>query len=221
MSTIQIVLVRVVPLMLLMNLAGCANDIQTAHNALPQTIPASVDDWNHGLNHVDFIQNFQLSDYAKIVMLAADTASVHLPPKDDNTYQPVTETLAKTSSIFSDALSEKLKGVIHVEATGKSETGKSLTIQLRVIDMDPGSQAMRYWVGLGAGKAHTQIEGDIVDSSTGKTLASFKDDDYGSGGFFGGGYGDLLSNEVQTIGHNVGSLLEAFAPASRAASAYR
>ena len=78
--------------------------------------------------------------------------------------------------------------------------------------MDPGSQSMRDWVGFGAGKAHTHIEGDILDEATGQTFASFKDDDYGSFGMFGGGYSDLLTNEVQTIGHNVAALLEAYAP---------
>ena len=214
MSIVHGSFLRFAPAMLLALLVGCANDVQTAHDALPTTMPASVDDWNHGLNHVDFMQTFQLLDYTKVIVLPADTASVVLPPKDDNTFQPVVDTLSRTSSIFSAALSEKLRKTIPVETGSQPESAKVLNIRLRVTVMDPGSQAMRYWVGLGAGKAHTHIDGDIVDSASGRTLASFKDDDYGSGGIFGGDYSGLLTNEVQTIGHNAGSLLEAFAPAT-------
>ena len=196
---------------------GCASEQQKARNALPQTYPATISKWNNGLNHVEFVQPFQLNDYAKVVVLPVDSSGTKLPPSDENTYKPVTVILSKSADLFVEGIRGKVKALIPVEAStpAAGEAGKWLKVQIRILEMDPGSQAMRYWVGMGAGRAHTRIEGDLIDAQTNQALLHFQDDDYGSAGLFGGGYEALLTNEVQTIGENFGVLLIAFTPAEK------
>lgn len=191
---------------------GCANEQETARGAVPASFPATVDHWNDGkLDHVEFLQKFQLSDYSKVVVAPCDTSAVTLPAKDSNTFEPVNSVLAHSTDLLAEGLRSKLKGIVPVETGPAPAAGgpRVLLIQPKVKEMEPGSAAARFWVGMGTGGAYTAIEGQIADSQTGQPLIRFQNGERRSD--FARGYEGLLSEEVTATGEALGVLLEAFA----------
>jgi hypothetical protein len=197
---------------------GCAHEEserEISQQALPASVamPITVDQWNNGtITRVEFLRPFRLSDYKKVMVLPADTSSVVLPAKDENTYAPVTGTLSQTTDIFTRAVRAKLEDIIPVEAStsGQSSGGKTMKLQLRVRAMEPGSYAQRAWVGGGFGHTYTDISGDVVDAETGQTLLRFEDESRGVNQGLDTSYDTLLAGSVEIIGQHVGILLEAF-----------
>ena len=196
-------------LFVLIAAAGCGHPSKS----LPASYPATVRSWHHGtLDSVEFVERFALSDYQTVLVEPVETQGVPLPPAKDNTYKPVTDALAKATTLVSTGVRQGVKGAVAVDsAPSRSSTGagKELLVRSTVLIMDPGSQAARYWVGFGAGKAETRIKGEIVDGSSGRTLARFEDSAETSGGLFGGGYA-LLEGHLTDLGSHIGTLVTAF-----------
>src|SRR5437016_8935712 len=75
-------------------ISGCAT---TA--VRPTQYPSSAKDWN-GIDSVEFLKEFHLQNYSRLMVEPLDTSATQLPPKDENTYQPVMGVLKKTDSIL-------------------------------------------------------------------------------------------------------------------------
>jgi hypothetical protein len=193
---------------------GCASERETAQKALPPVIPTTVENWNGKIQRVIFVKKFQLTDYGKVVVAPVDVSGVKVPPPEDSTHAAVADIVNRTTDLLAGGMRMKLKDVTPVEIAGAANpaSGKALLVRARVTDMNPGSQAQRYYVMYSAGGAYSAIEGEIVDQQTGETLVKFTDAEYRDGGMFSGGYSDLLSDEVMGCGQNVGLLIEAFSP---------
>lgn len=196
---------------LLMAAGGCASEQESARRALPAAIPASVDHWNGGkLDHVEFVHNFKLSDYSKVVVEACDTSGAKLPAKDSNTYAPVTTVLSRSTELLANGMRSKLNNIVTVETGQTPATGASkvLLVQTKIGEIEPGSAALRFWIGMGAGGAYADVEGQIVDSESGQTLLRFENGERRSD--FLRDYAGLLNEEITATGQAVGILLEAF-----------
>ena len=204
--------------MLCLVCGGCANERDSARRALPDSFPASVNDWDGRIDHVDFTTNLDLTHYAKVVVAPVDTSAVPLPPKDDNTYEPTTNVLARATDLLANGIRNKLSGIIPVEAqssTAPATSGNVLLVRVKITELNPGSQAARYWVGFGAGASTSAFQGEVADSTNGQALVKFQNAKNRSMGAFGGGYTELLTDQIVTAGQDIGVLLEAFAPPAK------
>lgn len=77
--------------------------------------------------------------------------------------------------------------IIYEEVT--LSTGKTkgvLLMQGTIIKFDEGSRAKRYWIGLGAGKAHCKIQVIFINKETGEELSRTNFDGMLVMGVFGG-----------------------------------
>ena len=82
----------------------------------------------------------------------------------------------------------------------------------RFTELNPGSQATRLWIGLGAGKSKVCLKGRLIDSNN-KALGEFSDCRNGLGW---GNSADELENSTQSIGDNIAGLLTGWANGSYA-----
>lgn len=91
--------------------------------------------------------------------------------------------------------------------------GKSagtLIVRAKVLNMDPGSRAARYWAGFGAGAARAELSGEVVDAATGKVLLRFQQERRSGVGVAGGDYVNLMNRNLRAIGEDVALILSAF-----------
>jgi hypothetical protein len=199
------------PAVLLACAAGCAvNEAAEARKALPAHYPAVVNNWRGRVERVEFNEPFSLDEYTAVVFLPLDTAHTPLPP-NDNTYEPTVQALARSTTVVSQGVERKLKLVPVTVATSQQPPGgKVVVLRAAVTEMNPGSQAARYWVSFGAGSAGTRISGEVLDGPTGRTLLRFKDGSVTGGGMFGGGYDEVLDANMKQLGEDLGVLLSGF-----------
>jgi len=188
-------------------LAGCAT---TSTSQKPTKFSSSAKDWN-GIDSVEFVQDFKVEDYARLVVLPLDTSKTALPPKEENTFAPVVLVLKKSDDLFRSHVAEKLRGILDVtNQLGEPPPAGTLLVRGRIADMHPGSQAARYWGGFGAGSAWVKINGEVADPKSGAVFLKFEQQRIGAMGLFGGSYDALLSDCVESIGNDVGRMISVF-----------
>ncbi len=99
---------------------------------------------------------------------------------------------------FQDELVAQIQqtGVFQRVTQAGSEGSPALNLRVFVTALDPGSQAMRFWVGMGAGSARVDMEGEVVATSTNQSLFRFVDARSGDdvAGLFGSE--DLMGDDL-------------------------
>ena len=95
---------------------------------------------------------------------------------------------------FADYYEEKLREYLYAE-DGFSE-GEDLTVQFRFIQLDKGSRAARYFIGLGAGKGALTIETVFLDAD-GVEVAKIQSGGEIAGGFAGGGFREAIAKAAE------------------------
>lgn len=173
------------------------------------TAPGSYKEWGPDIDEVTINKTFKLADYAKIVVREFDTEGAKLPEKDDNTYEPVQKVLASATEGFVQGLRGSVEPEVDIDDK-ETDAADTLIIRGKVLTMDPGSQAARYWAGFGAGAARVKIEAEIVDAKSGEVLVKFTQERRSGVGAFGGGYVELMQRSLNQIGEDAANLLKAF-----------
>lgn len=79
------------------------------------------------------------------------------------------------------------------------QTAQVLVMENVLVSYEKGSQAARYFVGMGAGKAYCTIQSRFVDKSTGEQVLKANFEGELSGGFFGGEAKDSAKGVVSSI----------------------
>lgn len=173
------------------------------------TEPGKYKEWGPDIDEVEIVRKFKASDYKTIVVQPFATDGVKLPDKDDNTYEPVKKVLDSAAEGFVQGL----RGSVDQKVTVSDKPGKSsdtLIIRGKVVTLDPGSKAARYWAGFGAGAAKAKIEGEIVDAKSGQVLARFTQERRSGVGMMGGDYQELMQRNLNAIGEDVAAIVKAF-----------
>lgn len=176
----------------------------------PSTEPGRYTEWNDEIDELEVVETFKLSDYSKVVVEPFGTDDTPLPEKDDNTYEPVKEVLKDPAGPFAEGLTGELKGKIAVSQGSAGKDTGTLVVRTKVLTLDPGSRAARYWAGFGAGAARAEVSGEVVDAATGKVLLRFKQERRSGVGVAGGDYVKLMQRNLRTIGEDVALILNAF-----------
>jgi len=200
---------RVLLALLVVTIAGLPLYARGKKSAGAPTAPGTYEEWGPDIDKIEIVKTFKFADYSKVVVEPFDTDSVKLPDKDDNTYEPVKKVLASSTEGFVQGLRGSVEAKVSVdEKPGKG--ADTLIIRGKVVGMDPGSRAARYWAGFGAGAARAKIEGEIVDAKTGGVLARFTQERRSGMGMAGGDYQELMQRNLNAIGEDVAKLLKAF-----------
>jgi len=76
----------------------------------------------------------------------------------------------------------------------------------KVVTIDGGSRALRYWVSFGAGATRFAVDGRAVKAD-GRTLGEFADERRSGVGFFGGEYDLLLKKCAGAVGEDVAEMI--------------
>jgi hypothetical protein len=174
------------------------------------TTPGKYTDWDGEMDELEVVSTFRLADYGSILVETFDTSSTPLPKRNDNTYAPVQYVLAHATLPFTDGLASLLRMPVAAGEPGRRGEAGELHVRGKVTEMDPGSQAARYWAGFGAGAARTEITGEVVDGETGAVLLRFRQERRSGVGALGGGYGELMDRNLITIGEDLGNVLRHF-----------
>ena len=172
------------------------------------TTPGTYTDWNGEIDQFEIVETFSLADYSKIVVGEFSTDGVELPDPEDNAYEPVQKVLEDVRTPIANGI--RKKGPKLPVEVGDGGGEGVLLVRGRILEMNPGSQAARYWGGFGAGAAGTKIEGELVDAASGRVLVRFTQERRSGTGAFGGGYVELLKRNLHTVGRDVGIGLKQF-----------
>lgn len=211
MPTIRSLTVLAVALAVALLAAGPAEAKKKKKRGNVPTEVGTYTDWNGDIDRLEIVESFSAADYSKLVVGEFATDGVPLPEADDNAYEPVKTALADVATPLANGVREGSDGFA-VETGGEGDAGGEGTLLLRgrVLEMDPGSKAARYWAGFGAGAARTKVEGELVDAASGRVLLRFTQERRSGVGAFGGGYVELLRRNLFAIGEDVGAGLTRF-----------
>ncbi len=176
------------------------------------TAPGKYTDWQDEIDQLEVVETFSAADYGKVVVEGFDTAETALPEADDNSYAPTKQVLADVAGPFAEGLRGELRGkAVEVGQAGGAGEGKAaLVVRGKVLEMDPGNRAARYWGGFGAGAARAHLSGEVVDSETGKVLLRFEQERRSGVGVAGGDYLKLMQRSLRAIGEDLALILQAF-----------
>jgi hypothetical protein len=189
---------------------GLAFPTQTCAARKGATAPGTYRDWNGDIDEVTILQTFRADSYNDIVVESFDSTGVKLPDPRDNTYQAVQSAIRLVKPAFIEGLQAKLRHKLADAGYVPRGKGRGLVIRARLIKLDPGSQAARYFAGFGAGAVKVAMTGEIVDAASGKVLVRFRQERRSGFGAFGGGYGALFVRTARQIGGDVAGLINAF-----------
>jgi hypothetical protein len=173
------------------------------------TEPGTYKEWKDEIDELEIVQSFKLSDYSRIVIAPLDTDETPLPEKGDNTYHPVKQVLADPDDAFIEGVRNEMEGSLKVEKGSKGGPG-ALLVRARIEEMDPGSQAARYFAGFGAGSARTKIVGEIIDGGTKEVLLRFEQERRSGVGVAGGDYVSLMNRNLEAVGEDLALIFNSF-----------
>lgn len=90
---------------------------------------------------------------------------------------------------------------------GEGTEGAAAKLRIYVTSLNPGSHALRFLVGFGAGSARIEAEGEATDLATGESLFRFAD--ARSGGDASGIFGseELMKDDLQAMAKNIASAI--------------
>ena len=172
------------------------------------TEPGKYKAWGPDIDEIEIVKKFSFADYKHIVVKPLDTDDTPLPQKDDNTYEPVKKVLASVTEGYVQGLRGEVAPDVSIDDSAKG--GDTLLIRGKVIEMDPGSKAARYWAGFGAGAARAKLEIEIVDAKSKDVLVRFTQERRSGVGVMGGGYQELMQRNLNQIGEDTAKLLKLF-----------
>ena len=103
-------------LLLSLCVSVCATAPVQAKRAPVSTAPGSYEDWGPDIDAVEIARTFRLADYERLAVEPFATDDVALPPSDENTYEPVRNTLGRFTTIFAQGLRETLAKPVEMTA---------------------------------------------------------------------------------------------------------
>ncbi|MEO1404971.1 MAG: DUF4410 domain-containing protein [Pseudomonadota bacterium] len=133
-----------------------------------------------------------------VAACASGSTTVLEPAQSDFRAETITVRQAEDTVEVDQAVSEEygVKLAEYLYEEGVFSEGGDITVEYRFIQMEEGSRALRYVVGLGAGKASMTIESVFLDQE-GNELAKIQSGGEISGGLFGGGLNEAVAKAAK------------------------
>jgi len=114
---------------------------------------------------------------------------------------------------FGLAIAEEIAGALrdrghNAEAVpmGGAHSGH-VVITGKVVRIDAGSRALRYWVGYGAGAAKVGVEGSVTKVDGGEA-GTFRHERWSGFGVFGGNSVSLVQKCVRAVGRDIAEMID-------------
>lgn len=200
-----------VPARLVFALLACFAFVSAhAKQAAVPTAPGSYTDWGPDIDRIEIARTFRLGDYTHVVVEPFAINGVSLPPADENTYEPTRNVLDRFTPLFVAGLRDGELSQSIESAASPGSAAQVLRLRGKVVVLDPGSRAKRYWGGFGAGAVRVEIHGEIVDGASGDVLVTFEQQRRSGFGGFGGGYEELMERTIRQVAQDTAHLLEQF-----------
>ena len=180
------------------------------------TAPGTYKEWND-IDEVEIVQTFKFADFGGLIVTPLDKSAVKLPPESENTYAPTKLIFDASDGFLLEGLKQGVgefrKGFLidtRPEAAVASYDSKVLVMRAKLLMLDPGSQAGRYFGGFGAGAGKAKISVELVDHTDGKVLARFTHEKRSGSGMMGGSYEKVMSKSIREVGKDFAKGLRAF-----------
>jgi hypothetical protein len=131
------------------------------------------------------------------------------------TQREAAETMRNTAPLaFREAFKRQLAesgafSDVEVLEEGADVPEGALVVEGEFTELNPGSRAKRYMVGMGAGRSKICIAGRVLES-TGETLVKFEDCRSGAMGWFGGRSEGMMSQDVYLSAQNLANFVTAW-----------
>ena len=204
----QIVRAFVVPLIALsLALGGCGAMQTTAHEPLGAGgLKPTAEDKDAGL--VGIAPGFQLKDYSVVVVREFKVTEPEVNDEDDR------KLVAEMPSFLQGELVRRLREsglftrIVNANETDyTSGTEKALLLEGEITRLAPGSRALRYWVGFGAGRSKAQAETRFVDAQSGQPVLVIADRRVAAYGVFGGDSREHLRESFDDMARDLAKFL--------------
>ncbi len=206
----QTVRVFVVPLIVVFSLAlgGCIGAMQTtAHAPLGASgLTPTVEDKDAGL--VGISPGFQLKDYSVVIVREFKVTEPELNDAEDR------KLAAEMPSFIQGELVRRLReSGLFTRIVNANETDytpgaeKTLMLEGEITRLAPGSRALRYFVGFGAGRSKTQAETRFVDAQSGQPVLVIADRRVAAYGIFGGDSREHLRESFDDMARDLAKFL--------------
>jgi len=184
--------------------SGCVGSMQTrAHEpAGTATLRPSQEDYEAGL--VGVASGFRLTDYRTVVVGLMKVAEAEVNDDEDR------KLAAEMPRFFQSELVRRLREsglfatVINASETQYTPSAdKALMLEGEIVRLAPGSRALRYFVGFGAGRSKAQTEVRFVDSQSGAVVLVTADRRVAAYGVFGGDSRDHLRESFDDMARDL------------------
>ena len=163
------------------------------------------------LNEENIMTSQRLSGYDTIVIKDFSTAGAVYERIDDEE-KPKVEAIKPlivktlTLSLQSEMTKRKLFKNVLLNSEPKDN---AVILEGDFTEFNGGSRALRFWVGMGAGKTYLKVKGRLLDAKSGKELATFADQETGFKGLASmENFEELFPHQAQSLGQNLGEFIQ-------------
>lgn len=163
------------------------------------------------LNEEAVMTSERLAKYDTLVIRDFSTKDVVYDRIDDEE-RPKVEAIKPlivknlTLSIEAEMKKRKLFKSVVVNSDVKEN---ALILEGSFIEFNGGSRALRFWVGMGAGKTYLKAKGRLIDGQTGKELATFEDQETGYKGVASmESFESLFPHQAMSLGEHLGEFIQ-------------
>jgi hypothetical protein len=189
-------------------LSGCIGAIQTtavdARGA--GDLKPTQEDKDAGL--VGISRGFNVKDYRIVVVKLFKVTEPELNDEEDKKLAAEMPAYLQAELVRRLRESGLFARVINASETDYTQgSEKTLVLDGEITRLAPGSRALRYLVGFGAGRSKAQSEMRFLDARTGTVLMVTADRSVAAYGIFGGDSRDHLRESFDDMARNVGRFL--------------
>lgn len=189
-------------------LAGCIGAMQTtAHDAGGAAgLAPAVEDKDAGL--VGIAPGFALKRYPVIAVDRCQVSDTEVKDEEDRRLAQAMPAYFQSEMVRRLREAGLFERVVHLgETTAPAGSDAVLRLECAITRLAPGSRALRYWVGFGAGRSKAQAELRFVDVATAKVLMVTADRRVAAYGVFGGDSEDHLKESFGDMARDLARFL--------------
>lgn len=185
-------------------LSGCIGAMQTKAERPIGTVGLKPTQEDKDAGLVGLARGFNLKDYQTVVVRPFKVTEPELNDEEDK------QLALEMPLFFQGELVRRLRASsLFTRVVNASETEytpgpeKVLVLDGEISRLDPGSRALRYWVGFGAGRSKAQTEMRFVDMQSGNSMLVTADRRAAAYGVFGGDSRDHLRESFDDMARDL------------------
>lgn len=195
-------IISILAVILAVSISGCAT-------GMPRSGMLKENDYksmkaNYGLDNVYVEPGVKFGDYKVVRLMFKESY--------DKSNKAANEIAYKLKARLRQQLRNAglFNSIIEEDSAKEVETGtggKELVLKIAITRIDMGSQMTRFIIGFGAGSTNVALEGEAVDTETGKRLMYFSESRYGYEYFGVQSSESLVDDDSKVISDNIVKIL--------------